>query len=87
MDIKHLIIFCFSLFLLLPLACEINPPELPLTKEEKKIIDSTYLAEKKILGKELDSLCDLRFNGIVVHAVDSIVKERRREIEMLLNRE
>lgn len=87
MRAKNFIILCFSLFLILPAACDIEAPELPLTKEEKKMIDSIYIAEKKILRKELDSLCDLRFNDFVDHAVDSIIKDRRKEIEMLLNRD
>ena len=76
----------FSLVLLSAVACEIEAPELPLSKEEKKTIDSTYLAEKNILKVALDSLCDLRFDGFVDHVVDSIVKERKVEIENLLNR-
>jgi len=87
MQVKYFIILCFSLFLILPIACTVEPPELPLTKEEKKVIDSIYVVEKKILKKELDSLCDMRFNGFVDHAVDSIIKDRKIEIERLLNRE
>ncbi len=86
MQLKYFIILLFSVFLLLTVACEIEVPELPLTKEEKKAIDSIYIAEKKIIKIDLDSLCDLRFNGFVDHAVDSIMKERKIEIEKLLNR-
>ncbi len=87
MQIKYFILLFFSLFLIIPIACTVEAPELPLTKEERKVIDSIYIAEKKVLRRELDSLCDLRFNGFVERAVDSIIKERRIEIEKLLNRE
>ena len=84
---KYVTIICLSLFLVLPAACTFDPPELPLTKEERKEIDSIYIAESKIQKKEMDSLCDLRFNLFVDHAVDSIIEDRMQEIERLINRQ
>ena len=73
--------------LLLTAACTIETPVMPLTKEERQLIDSIYIEESKLLKVEMDSLCDLKFDRFVNHAVDSIIEDRLQEIERLINRQ
>jgi len=54
-----------------------------LNKQDKKLIDSLYNAERKARMVELDSLCDLHFDGRVQGAVDSIMEKRLEEIRRL----
>jgi hypothetical protein len=54
-----------------------------LNSQDKKLIDSLYNAERKIMLVELDSLCELHFDGRVSAAVDSIMTKRLKEIRRL----
>ncbi len=84
---KFVLFSVVAFCLLLPAACTIEPPEMPLTKEERKLIDSIYVAESKLVKIEMDSLCDLKFDRFVNRAVDSIIEDRLQEIERLINRQ
>jgi len=77
----------FLLLLVLPLACTVDSSDVPLTRDERTMIDSIYRVRSATVKKEVDSLCDLRFERFVDHAVDSIMEERLQEIERLIKRQ
>lgn len=54
-----------------------------LNSQDKKLIDSLYNAERRMRLVELDSLCELHFDGRVAAAVDSIMMKRLEEIRRL----
>ncbi len=54
-----------------------------LNGQDKKLIDSLYNAERKTMLVELDSLCELHFDGRVEAAIDSIMTKRLEEIRRL----
>ncbi|HHS95324.1 MAG TPA: hypothetical protein ENJ45_01950 [Phaeodactylibacter sp.] len=64
-------------------ACRADIPK--LNRQDKKIIDSIYIAQRKVLLIELDSICDVFFEQRVKVAVDSILIIRRKEIQRLKN--
>ncbi len=68
--------FCFALS-----SCMKEPPH--LNRADKKQVDSLFNAERKILLKELDSICNTHFDEQVQLAVDSIMEKRMKEIERL----
>ena len=67
------------------MSCLEDPPM--LNKEDYKQIDSLYIAERKILLSELDSICEANFDSRVKIAVDSLMERRLKEIDRLKNRE
>ncbi len=81
--VSNCITYCFltALFFCSLVACLEEP--IVLNKQDKKLIDSLYNAERKTRMVELDSLCDLHFDGRVQAAVDSIMMKRLEEIRRL----
>lgn len=71
----------FIFVLLFSLACE-DPP-LELNKIERREVDTMVNHQIKILRPQLDSICDNRRSTLVKNAVDSIMKKRMNEIELL----
>ena len=69
--------------LLLCLGCSKNEPEedftLRLTVNERTRIDTLYANQVPALRDSLDSLCTARFESLVQHVQDSIIKERLAE--------
>lgn len=57
-----------------------------LNTDDRKLVDSFYMREVSKLKPELDSLCELSFDARVQRAVDSILIERRIEIEEQMKR-
>jgi hypothetical protein len=66
-------------------ACTEDPPP-RLDANDRKLIDSLYRLEVKVLDDQLDSLCDARFDSLVQLAVDSMYTERLAEMEAQLER-
>ena len=79
--------YCFSLVVLLCFTQSACLDETPiLSKDDKKLVDSLYSEQRKILLLELDSICTTTFDARVAVAVDSIMKKRLKEIENLKSR-
>ncbi|RMF04752.1 MAG: hypothetical protein D6772_00165 [Bacteroidetes bacterium] len=70
-------------------ACGGKEPEvrLRLTPAERNKIDTIYQERIGVLRLRWDSLCEARFDSIVVHARDSIVQERLEEEAALRRRQ
>ena len=65
-------------------ACE-DPPAY-LEAQHMVIVDSLIRDEQELLKIELDSLCHLKFDEMVNHAVDSIMEIRLKEIKERLGK-
>lgn len=66
-------------------ACTAEAP-ITLTAKDRKLVDSLYLIEVGKIKPEIDSICESTFDSRVKRAVDSILAERRVEIEEQLRR-
>ena len=80
----HSITMLFSMVLLTVLfsstACEIEQP-MRLDKNDKKAIDTLYLAQSATLRKNLDSICTVEYDSLIRLEVDSILNIRLGEIK------
>lgn len=63
-----------------------EPPPLKLTAAQRDQVDTLYLKQVAVLGKELDSLCTLQTPERVQQLVDSLLEIRRQEEELLRQR-
>ena len=55
-------------------------PEIEDNSIDRKWVDSLEKEQKKLLGIEMDSLCELRREKFIKNAVDSIMGERLEEM-------
>jgi hypothetical protein len=67
--------------LLLFSACDNNAP---LDADTRQKIDSTIVAQNKLILTEVDSLCKVQHKTLLPLLIDSIKKERMREIDRQL---
>jgi len=77
-------LFCVLILGISVQAC--TKPKVQLNGNHRKMIDTLYLKQRKILLVELDSLCALDFDQKVALAKDSIMDKRIKEIEALIDR-
>lgn len=83
---KEIQIISLVLALLLALLCPAcEGEELPLGSKARRFIDSTSTAQIRQIRRELDSLCLIESAEQIDYLVDSLKKERLREIETLKN--
>lgn len=72
-------------FVVSALSCT-EPPPRTLTLAERKLADSLFQEEVKLLKLRLDSLCDLRFDSMVRFALDSMLSVRKELMKKQLER-
>ena len=77
--------FYFLLFTFYLIACTPDPPP-TLNHKDRQLVDSLFRKEVDSLKPIIDSLCDMRYDSVVQHTVDSIMKERQSEIDKYLER-
>ncbi len=75
---------CLLLMLFSFPSCEEPPYE--LGPSDYRMLDTLVQKEKVLLKEDLDSLCDLRYEQLVAHAKDSIMKVRQQEIKNKLGK-
>lgn len=81
--IQHLLVFVlFTLTMVIPYSC--TEEVLEMTKETKILADSLFKIQEVVLVKEIDSLCNMRYEDLFANAVDSISEVRIREIDKIL---
>lgn len=76
---KHLLPFAFLIFLL---SC--GNADTPLDAETRQVIDSISAAQIRSARAELDSLCKRDRTTVLPLLIDSLRKERLKEIEQQL---
>ena len=69
----------------LPLGCTEAPPP-SLNYKDREVVDSLFRIRADTLRPIYDSLCNARLDSIVQRNADSILQERRNEIERYLER-
>jgi hypothetical protein len=74
------IISLFAIFSIY-ISCTDEKPELPTPLRRQA--DSIFNSRTSEIKKEVDSLCDLRFDSLVKIKYDSIVEKRSKRIEQL----
>lgn len=77
---QQLIYFCWLLIFSLG-AC--GEPEIKLDRAARRTIDTLLNHQLDSIRPILDSLCDVKKEAFIQHAVDSIVKERKKKEERL----
>lgn len=75
----------FLIVLTAALSCGEEAPQ-SLTWEERSLADSLFQVEVNSLRAEMDSLCDLRFDSLKNHYLDSLWTDRVQEIQKQLER-
>ncbi|MEL6635980.1 MAG: hypothetical protein AAFW73_01415 [Bacteroidota bacterium] len=73
------------LFFLLLTACV--PESENLTPVELQRVDTLYARKVERIRPVLDSLCEVRSDSLLRTVYDSLLREREREIEQILNRQ
>ncbi len=68
---------------ILCLSCTDPPPE-QLTYKQRKLGDSLAQIEMKRVADSIDSTCELRFEEYVQTAYDSILRNRKKDIQRLM---
>lgn len=58
-------------------------PNRPLTRTEKKYVDSILVVHKKTWSPYYDSICDLRQAKLVDHLYDSLLQAEIKSIQKL----
>ena len=58
--------------------------EVKIDRIMRRSIDTTASSRKAILRPKLDSLCEAQFDSLVQAAVDSILEQRRMEIDKII---
>ena len=76
------LLICF-LFLLVGFTSCSEPPPLRLTSRQKERVDSLYVDSVKVLNREMDSLCDVRFETELSQMIDSLIQLRLQEEALL----
>jgi hypothetical protein len=79
--IRNLLIY--FLLLLVGLTSCSEPPPLRLTSRQRERVDSLYVDSVKVLNREMDSLCDVRFETELSEMVDSLIQLRLDEEALL----
>lgn len=74
-----IVLSMFFILLLSSTACEVEQP-MRLDKNDKKTIDTLYMAQSANLRKDLDSICKVEYDSLIRLEVDSILKIRLEEI-------
>ncbi len=74
-------IISFSLFLFL-ISCTTRNVE--PTRQSRHTIDTVFQQKSMVLQVELDAYCDSIYGNIYRTAVDSIMSERRAEMNILI---
>lgn len=78
---------CIVAVLLLTWSCGgEDRTQVRLSSEERRLIDTLFLEQVKIVVPIMDSICDAQFEEHVKMAVDSIVKVRKEEEKILRER-
>lgn len=72
--------FCFALFFSIS-ACE--EPTIKLDRAARRTVDTLLNYQLDSISPILDSLCRTTRDDFIQHAVDSIVKERKKKEERL----
>ena len=80
--IKGVLFVCLLVLLSLPVGCGKRTVE--IDRSTQRAIDTLSAKEIRVLRPVLDSLCDVQFDSLVNAAMDSILAERRLEIEKIL---
>ncbi|MEY3051805.1 MAG: hypothetical protein RLY31_1590 [Bacteroidota bacterium] len=75
---------CLPSLLLLP-GCT-APPDPILTFRDRELVDSLFRRQADTLAPRFDSLCKAQMDSLVQLAVDSILLERNKEIELYRQR-
>ena len=78
---------CIGILLLVLFFAACEEKERPLDSDALRTIDSTATAQIRILRLEYDSLCKLKEVSDLPHLMDSLKKERLKEIEVLKKNE
>ena len=60
-----------------------NSPEIKLSYQERRAVDTLYKNRVLELSPLMDSICDMNFDAMVESSIDSILTERRAEEERL----
>lgn len=81
---KYLIWFGILIFVWSVLACKEQDP--PLTRSEKKWIDTLYQNEVKLIKKKIDSVCIAQNDSIYTQNFDSILQKRKDERALIIQR-
>ena len=71
---------------MLLVSCE-DPKDFSKDYKTRKIVDSLFRKELKVLKPKLNAQCSIRTNASVDAMVDSILRIRREEVEEILRRE
>ncbi|MBK8518599.1 MAG: hypothetical protein IPL55_20640 [Saprospiraceae bacterium] len=78
---KRLFIWCLTI---IPMSsCGYDVQE--LTPQEKYTVDTLYSSQINVWRSIIDSTCNKAKDTLFIRAVDSLKKERMKEIEALLN--
>ena len=81
--LKKMPVLLLSLLLLLGSSSSCVKGEVKLSRADKKVKDTLVTNELKVIKPILDSLCELRRDSLVRHAVDSITAVRKLKEERL----
>ena len=82
----HLCIKLMAFLLALSLLAGCLKTELSLSGDDYKLIDSLYTKQKDSLSPILDSTCVQFQDSVMQQWVDSIMTERKQEIDKLIGR-
>lgn len=74
----------YTVFILLVLLAACSGTERPLDAKERQRIDSISTAQIQVLRRQIDSSCLAAQTNELPRLVDSLLAERRREIQQML---
>lgn len=67
-------------------ACDSEPPK-TLSKKEKYTVDTLFNKMKDSLYKEMDVICEKKYDSLYQAAIDSIKATRLEEIQSILGKQ